>query len=73
MRGLGQHSSLFFGFFGKGSTMIKAEQRIVAIVDDDLAVRESLRFLTEVAGFSVEIFSSAVEFLQAGIVARQSR
>ncbi len=34
----------------------------IAIVDDDPAVRESLRFLLEVAGFSVDAFASAAEF-----------
>lgn len=45
--------------------MTKAEQRIVAIIDDDLAVRASLQFLTEAAGFPAEVFASAGEFLQA--------
>jgi two-component system response regulator FixJ len=59
--------SLLYGFARRDSTMTKAEQRIVAIVDDDLAVRESLQFLTETTGFLVEIFASAEEFLQADI------
>lgn len=46
--------------------MTKTEQRI-AIVDDDLAVRDSLRFLTEAAKFPVETFASAEEFLQADV------
>jgi len=37
--------------------------RIVAIVDDDHAVRDSLRFLLEVVGYSVATFTSAAEFL----------
>ena len=37
----------------------------IAIVDDDHAVRESLRFLLEVMGHSVETFASAAEFLNA--------
>jgi len=36
---------------------------MIGIVDDDEAVRESLRFLLEVAGHDVETFSSAAEFL----------
>lgn len=45
--------------------MTDAERRKVAIVDDDDAVRDSLRFLLEVAGHSVEAFSSAADFLKA--------
>jgi two-component system, LuxR family, response regulator FixJ len=41
------------------------EQRKVAIVDDDAAVRDSLRFLLEVVGHPVETFASAAEFLNA--------
>jgi two-component system response regulator FixJ len=37
----------------------------VAVVDDDAAVRESLRFLLEAAGFSVTLFASAQAFLAA--------
>ena len=37
--------------------------RIVGIVDDDAAVRDSLRFLLEAAGFGVITFESADEFL----------
>ena len=40
-----------------------ATPRQVAIVDDDEAVRDSLRFLLEVAGHSVAPFASAAEFL----------
>jgi two-component system response regulator FixJ len=36
---------------------------MVAIVDDDQAVRESLRFLLEVAGYDVTTFDSAQEYL----------
>ena len=47
--------------------MTEAERRTVAVVDDDHAVRESLRFLLEVIGYTVEIFASAAEFLQANV------
>ena len=36
---------------------------MVAVVDDDDAVRDSLRFLLESAGFEVSVFASANEFL----------
>ena len=51
----------------KGVDMTEAERRTVAIVDDDYAVRESLRFLLEVIGYTVEIFASAAEFLKANV------
>ena len=37
--------------------MTEAEHRTVAVVDDDQAVRDSLRFLLEVIGYTVEIFA----------------
>jgi CheY-like chemotaxis protein len=37
----------------------------VAVVDDDDAVRYSLRFLIELIGHEVEVFASAAEFLRA--------
>ena len=45
----------------------QAESRKVAVVDDDHAVRESLRFLLEIMGYAVETFESAAEFLTADI------
>jgi two-component system response regulator FixJ len=36
---------------------------VVAIVDDDEAVRESLRFLLDVAGYDVVTFDSAQDYL----------
>ena len=47
--------------------MTEAERRTVAIVDDDHAVRDSLRFLLEVIGYAVETFASAAEFLKSNI------
>jgi two-component system response regulator FixJ len=40
---------------------------IVAVVDDDDAVRDSIQFLLEVAGHPVEVFASAAEFLRAEV------
>src|SRR5271157_1943891 len=37
--------------------------RLVAVVDDDEAVRDSLRFLLETAGFHVVTYGSAGQFL----------
>jgi FixJ family two-component response regulator len=37
----------------------------IAVVDDDHAVRESLRFLLEVAGKTVVAFASAADFLKS--------
>ncbi len=38
---------------------------VVFVVDDDLSVRRAIKRLVESAGFRVEIFGSAQEFLQA--------
>lgn len=35
----------------------------ILLVDDDLSIRESLRFVLELEGFSVECFGDAEEFL----------
>ena len=48
--------------------MSNARPRAVAIVDDDDAVRESLRLLLETAGHVVETFATAVEFLKSEIL-----
>jgi len=42
---------------------------IVAAVDDDFRVRESIKSLLESAGYSPRMFSSAEEFLQSGTLA----
>ena len=47
--------------------MTEAKRRTVAIVDDDHAVLDSFRFLLEVAGYLVEVFASAAEFLLANV------
>ena len=44
--------------------MPKASPRAVAVVDDDEAVRDSLCFLLETAGFVVVAYASAAEFLR---------
>jgi two-component system, LuxR family, response regulator FixJ len=47
--------------------MAEIERHTVGIVDDDQAVRDSLRLLLEVVGHSVETFTSAAEFLNADL------
>jgi FixJ family two-component response regulator len=47
--------------------MAAVVRRKVAIVDDDHAVRDSLRLLLEVIGHAVETFASAAAFLSADI------
>ena len=48
-----------------GSEMAGTNHPTVAIVDDDAAVRDSLRLLLEVIGHPVQTFASAAEFLKA--------
>ena len=43
--------------------MHNGSNRLVAVVDDDDAVRDSLRFLLEIAGHSVATYASAAQFL----------
>ncbi|MGE0798969.1 MAG: response regulator transcription factor [Lautropia sp.] len=44
---------------------VPANERLVYVVDDDEAVRDSLRWLLEGNGFGVRTFASAEAFLQA--------
>jgi two-component system response regulator FixJ len=39
---------------------------LIAVVDDDLAVCNSLKFSLELEGFAVRVYRSGVEFLAAG-------
>ena len=43
--------------------MHDGSHRLVAVVDDDDAARDSLRFLLEIAGYSVASYGSAAQFL----------
>jgi len=43
--------------------------RVVAAVDDDFRVRESMESLLESAGYAPVVFSSAEEFLESGTLA----
>src|ERR1700704_2649607 len=52
--------------------MANLEKHIVAAVDDDFRVRESIESLVESAGYAALVFSSAEEFLQSGGLARTS-
>jgi two-component system, LuxR family, response regulator FixJ len=46
-------------------TKTEDQRPVVIVVDDDEAVRESLRFMLETAGFDVDTFASACQFLAA--------
>jgi FixJ family two-component response regulator len=45
---------------------------LISIVDDDLTVRRALRRLVQAAGYTVETFASAREFLDASPLGRTS-
>ena len=49
--------------------MAGLEKHIVAAVDDDFRVRESIASLVESAGYTPLVYSSAEEFLQSGTLA----
>lgn len=49
--------------------MANAVIPLVAAVDDDFRVRESIKSLLESAGYAPLVFSSAEEFLQSGTLA----
>jgi two-component system, LuxR family, response regulator FixJ len=44
--------------------MQEGSHRLIAVVDDDDAVRDSLRFLLEIAGYPVATYGSAAQFIQ---------
>ena len=44
--------------------MHSGSHRVIAVVDDDDAVRDSLRFLLEIAGYDVATYGSAAQFLR---------
>jgi FixJ family two-component response regulator len=50
-------------------SMAGLARHIVAAVDDDLRVRESIASLVESAGYTPLVYSSAEEFLQSGTLA----
>jgi len=47
-----------------------SNSQVVHVIDDDAAVRQSLAFLLETAGFAVRVHDSATAFLEALPVAR---
>lgn len=51
---------------------MQADDRAVALVDDDTAVRDSMRFLLEIAGHHIRDFPSAVEFLEQSDISQVS-
>jgi FixJ family two-component response regulator len=52
--------------------MDRITKPVIAVVDDDSRVRESLASLIESAGFTARVFSLAKEFLQEDFVAGTS-
>ena len=50
-------------------SMAELAKHIVAAVDDDFRVRESIASLMESAGYTPLVYSSAEEFLQSGTLA----
>lgn len=47
--------------------MASADTRMIAVIDDDYAVRDSFEFLLRVVGYPVQAFASAADFLKAGV------
>jgi FixJ family two-component response regulator len=47
-------------------------KHVVAAIDDDRRVRESIRSVLESAGYEPEMFGSAEEFLDSGVLTRAS-
>jgi FixJ family two-component response regulator len=43
--------------------MQDGSHRLIAVIDDDDAVRDSLRFLLEIAGYAVATYGSAAQFM----------
>ena len=69
---LGNCSASVNGSRDKGQTRILRSQRanqlkLIAIIDDDEAMQDSLRDLMEAAGLVARCFGSAEEFLESGL------
>jgi FixJ family two-component response regulator len=56
--------------FGALRPMVEPIPMVVAVVDDDHRVLQSLEALLESAGYDVRLYASAGEFLQSGELAR---
>jgi two-component system, LuxR family, response regulator FixJ len=71
MRGLSQlcvkrqRPGSFVGLDAEEPSVTETDRRKIAIIDDDYAVRDSIRLLLEVMGHCVETFASATDFLKA--------
>jgi two-component system response regulator FixJ len=50
---------------GERGAVTNPDSRVVAVVDDNAAVRESTRFLLESFGFEVSTYSSGADFTRA--------
>jgi FixJ family two-component response regulator len=53
-------------FFSRRWKVSVAQTSVIAIVDDDQAIREAIESLLKSAGYGVELFASAEEFLNLG-------
>jgi FixJ family two-component response regulator len=53
-------------FFSRRWKVSVAQTSVIAIVDDDQAIREAIESLLKSAGYGVELFASAEEFLNSG-------
>jgi two-component system response regulator FixJ len=51
------------------ATEMSRSRPVVAVVDDDAAVCNSLKFVLELEGFSVRTYASGAELLRAGDIA----
>ena len=56
-------------YVGMLFVMANAVIPVVAAVDDDFRIRESIESLLESAGYTPAVFSSAEEFLRSGMLA----
>ena len=52
-------------FQNLSEAILFAEQKVIAVIDDDLGILESLELLLSSCGYHTELFASAEEFLNA--------
>jgi FixJ family two-component response regulator len=53
-------------YFSRRWKVSVAQTSVIAIVDDDQAIREAIESLLKSAGYGVELYGSAEEFLNSG-------
>jgi FixJ family two-component response regulator len=64
------YQGMIVNFFARrylANMAVQAEERLVAVIDDDELMRNALRGLLKAAGYPARVFASAEEFLNSSL------